>query len=142
MKVKKDLLRLYINFVRNHRKLAPDTYQGMSNKNMEKYLKDILDSYNLEKIYFENTLIGFCTYYIAKVPFSKIKLLYIGDFAIAPKYQNKGHGKRLMKVMEKIARKEKCNRISLDVHANNGKAISFYRKFEFYEARHMLVKDL
>jgi len=142
MKIKRDLLRLYINFVKNHRKLAPDTYQGMSVKNMEKYLKDTLKSYSLEKLYFENTLIGFCIYYVAKVPFSSVITMYIGDFAIAPKFQHKGYGKKLMEIMEKIAKKKKCNNISLVVHANNNKAISFYRGFNFYESRYTLEKEL
>jgi len=142
MKIKRDLLRLYTSYVRNHRKLAPDTYVGMSVKNMEQYLKDTLDSYRLETLYFEKTLIGFCTYYVARVPFSDVITMYIGDFAIDPKFQNKGHGKELMKTMEKIAKKEKCKNISLVVHANNNKAMRFYKKFEFYESRYTLERNL
>lgn len=137
----KDVETLYVEFVKWHRVIAPDTYLGMKKTDMLSYLKETLKSYQIEKLYVNKKLMGFCTYYVAEVPYSKQKNMYIGDFVINFKSHSKGHGTRLMQTMEAIANKNKCHNIMLTVHDNNT-ALYFYEKLNFVNQAHNMKKVL
>ena len=139
--VTKDLIDLYITYVTNHRKMASETYKGMSKKHLEKYLREMLESYKIEKIYEADKLIGFCIYYTAKTPYSGLVSLYICDFAISPNFHKKGYGTKLMDTMFEIAKKEKCKEIHLTVHAKNS-AIDFYDRHGFFISTHTMVSKI
>ena len=141
MKQDLELQKFYINYVKAHRKLAPSTYAGMTDANIVSYLRKLLSTHEIEKLYIKEKLIGFCLYYIAKVPYSKEKNFYISDFAIAPRFKRKGWGSDLMKIMTAMAVENKCKNIILSVHHNNP-AREFYNKLDFFEEIHIMRKKL
>jgi ribosomal protein S18 acetylase RimI-like enzyme len=138
----KELFELYIKYVVAHRKMAPDTYVDMTEKDMVAYIKKNLKVLSLEKYFINKKLAGFCTYYIAKVPYTKIKNMYICDFAIDKPYQGKGNGKKLMNQMLAIANKNKCKNINLNVYCKNNRALNFYYMFDFENVSIQLRKEL
>ena len=56
--------------------------------------------------------------------------------------KGKGYGKKLMSFIIEFARKNKTNKINLDVHFKNKKGISFFKKFGFTERTIELSLDL
>jgi len=141
MKPDLELQSFYLNYVKAHRKMAPSTFTGMTDANIVSYLKKLLATHEVEKLYIKQKLIGFCLYYIAKVSYSKEKNFYIADFAIAPRLKRKGWGAGLMSVMTAMAIENKCKNIILSVH-NNNPAREFYKKLEFFEDIHIMRKSL
>ena len=140
-KYDKDVESLYVEFVEWHRVIAPETYMGMKKADMISYLRETLKSYQIEKLYEKKKLIGFCTYYVAEVPYSKQKNMYIGDFVINFKSHGMGYGTQLMRTMEAIAIKNKCENINLTVHSNNT-ALMFYRNLDFNVQAYNMTKVL
>ena len=56
---------------------------------------------------------------------------YIFGFGIIPKYQGKGHGKAMLKLMLKDLIEKNVEKIMIDVNSENEKAYNLYKKYGF-----------
>ena len=56
---------------------------------------------------------------------------YIFIFGITPKYQGKGFGKDMLKLMLKDLIKQNVEKIMIDVNSENEKAFNLYKKYGF-----------
>jgi len=91
----------------------------------EIFEKNSHDVYVLEE---DNSSVGYFA-----VSFDKRKkTCYIDYIAIKKKFQGKGLARKMMKKIESIAKRKKCNEIELNVWAKNYPAISLYTKFNFH----------
>lgn len=68
--------------------------------------------------------------------------LYISSVIIDKREQGKGHGKALMKDIENKAKAQGFDEITLDVSAENGRALKFYEKLGFETAKYLMKKNL
>ncbi len=68
--------------------------------------------------------------------------LYISSVIIDKREQGKGYGKALMKDIEKKAKEQGFDEITLDVSAENERAVKFYEKLGFETAKYLMKKDL
>lgn len=93
----------------------------------------------------EGKIVGFILLQAKQRPdFSFIvpgKHCYIMDLIITENHRNKGFGTALMNSAKDWAKEQKCNIISLDVLANNMRAIKLYEKLGFIpKAQEMYYK--
>ncbi|SYZ72790.1 Ribosomal-protein-alanine acetyltransferase [Candidatus Zixiibacteriota bacterium] len=75
----------------------------------------------------DGTVTGYIGYIIAA---GEAQIINVG---VAPEFQGKSIAKRLISHIFKIAEKEDCEYIFLDVRPSNTAAISLYRQFGFVE---------
>ena len=75
--------------------------------------------------------------------------MYIESIAIYEPYQGRQLGKQLLMHIEQVARNQRCTALSLDVDAQNKRAIKFYQRFGFVITKrtqasriHKMVKKL
>ncbi len=61
-----------------------------------------------------------------------IQSVRLYNIVVDPAMQGKGIGRKLMEMVEKEARKNKCLRINLEVRADNESAIGLYEKYGYY----------
>jgi len=64
--------------------------------------------------------------------FNSSKVLVIHRLVVNPKYQKKGHAKKLMNFAEDFAQNNNYSSIRLDVYSQNSNVINFYRKRNYY----------
>ncbi|MCX7994232.1 MAG: ribosomal protein S18-alanine N-acetyltransferase [candidate division WOR-3 bacterium] len=57
--------------------------------------------------------------------------LHITNIAVAPEYQHRGIGKKLLSEIERMGRERECVYAYLEVRINNITAIEFYKKFGY-----------
>lgn len=120
-------------------------------------LEDIKELYLLERNCFKESIIlpRSFLYFITKahakvllICFEKVICGYIlilfrknsnnariYSIAVLPKYRGMGFGKVLFSAAEKLARKQKCNGITLEVRKTNYKAIKLYKQLAFTELK-------
>ena len=77
-----------------------------------------------------NSVIATLIYYF-KYSTWKGKIFYVEDFIVKEGFRRKGIGENLLNYAKKIAKKQNCKGISLQVLDWNIKAIDFYRKNNF-----------
>jgi ribosomal protein S18 acetylase RimI-like enzyme len=70
-----------------------------------------------------NCVFGFSTFYASKV-------LNIHDLVVKPDYRGNGLGEALLAAAEKVARKAKCCKVTLEVREDN-RAKNLYERFGF-----------
>ncbi|MCC7552543.1 GNAT family N-acetyltransferase [Candidatus Micrarchaeota archaeon] len=68
--------------------------------------------------------------------------LYISSVIIDKREQGKGYGKALMKDIEKKAKEQGFDEITLDVSTENERAVKFYEKLGFETAKYLMRKNL
>lgn len=143
-KAQQKILPLYVRFVQEHQKRCIGSYEGMRKKDIIKYFKSYHKMYNISIQIIEEgkNIIGFCTYYITKVPYTNKKCLYICDLFIDKKFRHKGHGKKLMNDIEDIGRKNKCVYMNLGVHDSNRIAKNLYYDLGFIDISHQMIKNI
>lgn len=61
---------------------------------------------------------------------------HILNICIAPEYQGRGHGRRLLRRMVDLARWHKAEQVFLEVRPSNPRAIQLYREEGFNEIGH------
>lgn len=74
----------------------------------------------------EDKVTGFATYFYSSPITGHVELL-----AIAPEYQSKGLGKKIMEYIQNEFTHNKAQYIQLYVYPNNTKAIDFYKRLGF-----------
>lgn len=77
--------------------------------------------------------IGMTVCFISFSTFKLKKLLNIHDIIVLPEYRNKGIGRKLMKHIERHAKKIKCGKITLEVRIDNKNAKLLYQSLGFKE---------
>ena len=77
-----------------------------------------------EPVGIANCLIGFST-------FAASPLLNIHDLAVIPSHRGKGVGRRLLEAAETQAKELGCCKVTLEVRADNTRAIEVYKQFGF-----------
>ncbi len=105
-------------------------------------LKD--DLQNPKKYYYvleiDDRVIGFIKTEPKKM--NERRRLYISSVVIDKREQGKGHGKVLMKDIEDKAKAQGFDEITLDVSAENERAVKFYEKLGFETAKYLMKKNL
>ncbi len=113
-----EMIREFSDF-QNARKRVSVTLDKM----MEQ--KDFIFGYVAKDAF--NQIIGYTNY--SFIYYSWVgKSIYLDDLYVKPSFRGKGIGKKLMKKVFDIARKEKCDRVRWQVSNWNSKAIEFYKK--------------
>jgi len=88
--------------------------------------KDLSKRLSNGKTYVSRSEKGTCTGFIHVV--SKKESYWVDMLAVRPRYQGKGIGQRLMRVAERLARRNGKDRVSLFVNSGNQGGIRFYQR--------------
>ena len=111
-------------------------FENAESKLINKLDQMIEDGFNDEPLYKiliaekNNNVIAILIYYF-KYSTWKGKVFYVEDFIVKEGYRGKGIGKNLLNYAKKIAKKQNCRGISLQVLDWNINAIDFYKKNNF-----------
>ena len=111
-------------------------FENAESKLTNKLDQMIEDGFNDEPLYKiliaekNNNVIAILIYYF-KYSTWKGKVFYVEDFIVKEGYRGKGIGKNLLNYAKKIAKKQNCRGISLQVLDWNINAIDFYKKNNF-----------
>ena len=111
-------------------------FENAESKLINKLDQMIVDGFNDEPLYKiliaekNNNVIATLIYYF-KYSTWKGKIFYVEDFIVKEGYRGKGIGKNLLNYAKKIAKKQNCRGISLQVLDWNINAIDFYKKNNF-----------
>ena len=111
-------------------------FENAESKLINKLDQMIEDGFNDEPLYKiliaekNNNVIATLIYYF-KYSTWKGKVFYVEDFIVKEGYRGKGIGKNLLNYAKKIAKKQNCRGISLQVLDWNINAIDFYKKNNF-----------
>lgn len=97
-------------------------------ESLEKYAMKVLEKANVYMAFYRRQVIGFIAYYINQ------KGAYISLILVDNKFQNKGIGKRLIKLVENMCKLNSLEEIMLEVRDDNLNAQRFYfnNGFEIY----------
>jgi len=92
----------------------------------------------LEEI--DATFAGFITVAVEPAPsaFDWPDRLVVGDFYVTEPYRGGGLADRLVARAVQSAREDGCEEVALDVDADNGRALAYYRKLGFEVARYRM----
>lgn len=102
---------------------------------MKKYLRKSIIYY--KEIIKINGFIKFIKMFMCRRKLKKIFTplsddeFYIISLAVIPEYRNKGYGKRLLKIVEREAKKQGFSKISVDVELTNFHAHNMYLKMGY-----------
>ena len=131
-----------------HAKGRPDIFKTGTKKFSDEELLELIKDDNKPIFVYEENgkVLGyvFVEYEIERNSHSKQdrKSLFIEDFCVDEKYRKKGIATELFKYCELLAKKEKCNSITLNVwHLNNG-AIAFYEKMGMNPLKTIMEKSV
>ena len=111
-------------------------FENAESKLINKLDQMIEDGFNDEPLYKiliaekNNNVIATLIYYF-KYSTWKGKIFHVEDFIVKEGYRGKGIGKNLLNYAKKIAKKQNCRGISLQVLDWNINAIDFYKKNNF-----------
>ena len=111
-------------------------FENAESKLINKLDQMIEDGFNDKPVYKiliaekNNNVIATLIYYF-KYSTWKGKIFYVEDFIVKDGYRRKGIGENLLNHAKKIAKKQNCKGISLQVLDWNIKAIDFYKKNNF-----------
>lgn len=61
---------------------------------------------------------------------------------VNPKFQGKGIAKELMNFIEQYAKNKKIRELRLNVRCKNNKAVGFYKRLNYFEHAHIMLKKL
>jgi ribosomal protein S18 acetylase RimI-like enzyme len=78
--------------------------------------------------------VGVATCFVAYSTFQARPLLNIHDIAVLPEWRGRGVGRRLLDGIEALARKLGCCRLTLEVRADNPRALGLYQRAGFTPA--------
>lgn len=121
------IIKLIIELA-NFEKLMPP-----SKASQKRIIKDAFSRNPPFKILLAETdnknIIGYAFYFFTYSTFLSRKTLYLEDIYISKNHRHLGIGKKIMKALEKIAKKNKCGRMEWIVLDWNKKAINFYKSF-------------
>ncbi|WP_163971464.1 GNAT family N-acetyltransferase [Oceanobacillus halotolerans] len=68
--------------------------------------------------------------------------LYVHQISINPTNQNQGYGRRLMKAIYNLARRQGIKRVELEYWIGNDVARAFYKKEDFKSYREVVYKEV
>lgn len=77
------------------------------------------------------TYVGMAICFLGFSTFNAQPLINIHDFMVLKEYRNRGIGKTLLQVVERIAMERKCCKITLEVQMKNAAARAIYQSFGF-----------
>lgn len=123
-----------------HLNNRPDFYQTTQNIISKKEYIKMLNDNNKVCIGYEknNRIVGICLSTIKTI--NDVKTIYIEDIFVKPNCRNLGIAANLFNQIEKIAIKEKIERIDLMVWAFNNEALKFYASIGMNTQRIFLEK--
>ncbi|MCA9459262.1 MAG: GNAT family N-acetyltransferase [Nanoarchaeota archaeon] len=94
----------------------------------KQYLKELSPFFNCTYLIFiENKLVAYTIFF----PSEDKQSFYIHQISISCKFQNNGFGKKLIQIIENIAKKEIYNTISLRVEKEKKALLTYYSKLGF-----------
>ncbi len=121
----KDIVRL-VNELADFEKLDPPDNNAKRRLIRDAYGKH--PSFYILGARHEKNIIAYAFYFFSYSSFLARKTLYMEDIFISEKYRNLGIGKKLMKELFDIAKKNKCGRMEWCVLNWNINALNFYKK--------------
>lgn len=131
---KKELKEILIQAQELHYNNRPDIFRKMTPKEVEKEIMEVLENKERKIIVVANENDKVCGLVIFKIKEIKnntnlkdARILHIGKIVVDEKCRRKGIGKLMMKEINKISKKLKCDRIELNCWSFNEEAIEFYK---------------
>ena len=129
------LVELKIEVHKIHVSHRPDVYRDIEIQRLEEFFIQILNEDNINTFILEdeeNNIIAYALMRIQKIennPFlHDQKAWLMDDLCIAENYRRKGYGKKVMSLIEKIAKNKGFKSIELNVWNFNKAAVEFYKK--------------
>jgi len=88
-------------------------------------------------LYSQTSVVGVYKGSVISYSFGEMKgrSLHIMELAVEKKYRGIGVGKLTLRVMEKLAKKRRASKITLEVATGNNRALSLYRSEGFEEEK-------
>ena len=142
---KKDWVRLNKQFIEYEYKDENVWNSPLKFGNLEEDFELILNDTStiLFAIIEEEKMIGFMNIQCFYSIWSHGKVFFLDDFFIEENFRRKGYGEKVLKDLQKYAKKSGIKRIQLMAENTNPKAIEFYRKHKFNEQEiHLFLKYL
>lgn len=107
-------------------------------QNIKKFIEDktaiFIGSFDFGK------LIGFLWAYKINTNFEE--RLHVNYLIVDEKYRSKGIGSKLVSFLKNIAKEKNIKKVELIVSSQNKEAIKFYKKYDFFEERIIMCKNL
>lgn len=117
-----------------HHKLDPVAYP--TSVGYKKYLVEKLEHSEVYTHKKNGKLIGMSLYFIQN------RRMHITDLVVDKKHRGNGYGSKILRAVEKIAKKRNCNGITLRVSVVNVIAHTLYAKNDYKEASVTMYKRL
>lgn len=125
---------LYKQLVEYHHKLDPVTYPTV--RNTKKYLNQKIAAEEVYLFKADNVLVGMALYYIEN------GCMCITDLVVDRKHRGNGYAGKILKALEKTAKKRHCKKIHLQVSCLNEVARNLYTKNDYKESIMTMYKRL
>ena len=128
-----------------HFKNRLDIFKDKTESETEEEVKEILENNDIKMLVAENESLEICGVLICQIKsienhknLKDAKRLWIDDIVVTEKQRNKGIGRILIEEAQKIAQKNNCQRIELNVWNFNTDAIKFYEKLGMNTQRRVM----
>lgn len=105
---------------------------------LSEYAEKLLDKASIATARYENKLVGVCAFYCDEIK----RKSFISTIGVQKKFKKKGIGKKLLREAISISKKQKMDKISLEVNVENRYAVNFYEKNGFRTSKIFKKKDL
>ena len=131
----KDIEKLSYEVFEYHYHLVPNFFAKKDENSNSHYYYDLKEKLkDKEKAIFlvaikDRAVVGYLSALVLDKPWRKINpLCSLDEIGVLESYRNLGIGKALFNALKKECKKRKLGDITLNVYANNTRAINFYKK--------------
>ena len=131
-----------------HVKGEPKIFKPGFSEALKNYINEFVDSDNKKLVVYEenDSVLGYAMIEFLIKPETayryELKFLEVNELGVMDGYQHKGIGKKIMDYIIELAKKNKVNRVELDVWTFNDNACKFYNKYGFTSYRNYLKLEL
>ncbi len=133
-KSKVTVYTLYKQLMDYHHKLDPVSYSKVTG--YKKYLNQKLEKQEVYTFKIDDELVGMALYYIENGNMT------ITDLVVDRKHRGNGYASKILKAVEKTAKKRNCKQIVLRVSWFNEVAHNLYTRNDYKEASITMYKKL
>lgn len=146
MTITKEITIINLDSAKDMMRAFPLMQQIYVNIDEESYLSQIeemikVNDFRMIGAIYEDQLVGVSGYWIMRMLYCG-RYLQASSLAVKPEHRDLGIGRALLRHLEKIARKSKCQKFVLDSYVENKKSHSLYFGENFYIRGFHFMKDL
>jgi RimJ/RimL family protein N-acetyltransferase len=123
--------------------ITKQRYQEMSLENFEEQISEMIKFSDFKMIaaFVDEKIVGVTGYFIAHMLYCG-RYIQLSSFIVDEEKRGFGIGKKILQEVEKIGKKQNCEKIVLDSHTENKKSHALYYRENFYIRGFHFMKNL